>query len=168
MTLFSTSGYVLAFLLCAGLTVAWKKENLIRVSGLVGGVLLVELCRYLYISEQTLNIGVDTIVSLGLVKCISFSVYLMICFIILMVTYNHFSIFLGKNSGRTKIIINQFSICVLFLCFLLLTVASLIIGGGTIQQIAGVTSSLADLCIFVMIACCELYLIVDGATLNID
>lgn len=167
LTIFTTACYLLIFLMSAGLAVAWKKEDLLRTSGLVGGLLLVELCRYIYMSEQYLSIGVDAIVSLGLVQCMLFSAYLMVCFVILMVTYDHFTIRIGKHSGRTKLIANQMSICVLLLCFLVMTVERWLIADHLILQFASALNCLVDLCLFVMIACCELYLTVDGQILSV-
>lgn len=167
LTMFTASCGALIFLMCAGLAAAWKKEDLLRTSGLVGGILLVELCRYIYLSEQYLSIGVDAVVSLGLIQCMLFSAYLMVCFVILMVTYNHFTIHVGKNSGRTKLIANQISICVLLLCFLVMTVERWLIADHLLLQSASALSCLSDLCLFIMIACCELYLTVDGQILRI-
>lgn len=167
LTIFTTACYLLVFLMCAGLAAAWKKEDLLRTSGLVGGLLLVELCRYLYLSEQYLSIGVDAIVSLGLVQCMLFSAYLMVCFVILMVTYDHFTIRIGRHSGRTKLIANQMSICVLLLCFLVMTVERWLIADHLLLQLASALNCLADLCLFIMIACCELYLTVDGHILSV-
>ena len=168
LSFFTAACYLLTFLLCAGLTAAWKKEDMIRISGLVGGILLVELCRYTYVSEQYLSIGVDAIVGQGLIQCMILSTSLMVCFIILMVAYNHFTIYFGKRSGRTKLIVNQFSICVLFLCFLLLTVERWMVAGQFLSKTAGALNCLADLCLFFVIACCELYLTVDGQILAAD
>ena len=165
VTIFTAVSVLLTWLLCGGLILAWRREDMIRVSGLVAGILLLELCRYTYLSERYLSIGVDSIVALGLAACMRLSAYLMVCFIILMVTYNHFTIFLGRNSGRTKLIVNQISICVLLLCFLALTVLNWMMGGGPVQQAAGVMEGLADLCLFTAVACCELYLAVDGQAL---
>ena len=167
MTIFSAASMLLILFMSAGLCAAWKKEDLLRTGGLVGGLLLVELCRYIYMSEQYLSIGVDTIVSLGLVQCMLLSAYLMICFVILMVAYNHFTISLGKKSGRTKLIANQVSICVLLMCFLVMTVERWVIAGDLLQQFANALSCLSDLCLFVMIACSELYLTVDGQILSV-
>lgn len=167
LTIFTIASTMLVFLMCAGLIVAWKKEDLLHTSGLVGGILLVELCWYIYLSEQALSIGVDALVSLGLMQCMLFSAYLMVCFVILMVTYNHFTIRVGKNSGRTKLIANQISICVLLLCFLVMTVERWQIADCLLLQVTNALGCLADLCLFVMIACCELYLTVDGQILNI-
>lgn len=168
LTIFTAACYLLILMMSAGLTAAWKKEDLLRTSGLVGGLLLVELCRYIYLSEQYLSIGVDAIVSLGLVQCMLFSAYLMVCFVILMVTYDHFTIRLGKNSGRTKLIANQMSICVLLVCFLVMTVERWLIAGQLLMQLASALGCLADLCLFIMIACCELYLTVDGQIMSIN
>ena len=165
LTFFTAACFGLTFFLCVGLTTAWKTEDMIRISGLVGGILLMELCRYIYVSEQYLSIGVDAIVGQGLIQCMVLSACLMVCFIILMVTYNHFTISLGKKSGRTKLIVNQFSICVLFLCFLLLTAERWMLADGFLQKAAGALNCLADLCLFIVIACCELYLTVDGQIL---
>lgn len=166
LTIFTAVCYLLTFILCAGLTVAWKKEDIIRTGGLVAGILLVVLCRYTYLSEQYLSIGVDAIVALGMVQCMVFSAYLMVCFIILMVTYNHFTIHMNKNSGRTKLVVNQISICALLICFLILTVERWLIADQLLEQVAGALNCLSDLCLFVIIACCELYLTVDGQILT--
>ena len=104
----------------------------------------------------------------GLVGCMMLSAYLMVCFIILMVTYDHFTISLGRNSGRTKMIVNQISISVLLVCFLILTAQNWVLGGSMLRQAAGVAGCLSDLCLFVAIACCELYLAVDGQILTLD
>lgn len=167
LTIFTTACSLLVLMMSVGLTIAWNKEDLLRTGGLVGGLLLVELCRFIYLSEQYLSIGVDAIVSLGLVQCMLFSAYLMVCFVMLMVTYNHFTIRLGKNSGRTKLIANQISICVLLLCFLIMTVERWLIADQLLYQSASALSCLADLCLFIMIACCELYLTVDGQILDL-
>lgn len=166
LTIFTAVCYLLTLILCAGLTVAWKNGDIIRISGLVGGILLVVLCRYTYLSEQYISIGVDAIVALGMVECMIFSAYLMVAFIILMVTYNHFTIQIGKNSGRTKLVVNQVSICALLLCFLILTVERWLISNGLLEQIAGALNCVSDLCLFVMIACSELFLTVDGQMLT--
>lgn len=166
LTIFTASCWLLTLVLCAGLTAAWKKEDIIRTSGLVGGILLIVLCRYTYLSEQYLSIGVDAIVALGMVQCMIFSAYLMVSFIILMVTYNHFTIRMGKNSGRTKLVANQVSICVLLLCFMILIVERWLIADQLLAQIAGALNCMADLCLFVLIACCELFLTVDGQILT--
>ena len=166
LTIFTSVCWLLTLILCAGLTAAWKKEDIIRTSGLVGGILLVVLCRYTYLSEQYLSIGVDAIVALGMVQCMIFSAYLMVCFIILMVTYNHFTIHMSKNSGRTKLVVNQISICALLLCFLMLTVERWLIADQLLEQIAGALNCVSDLCLFVVIACCELFLTVDGQILT--
>lgn len=167
LTIFTTACYLMLLFAGAGLTAAWKKEDLLRTSGLVGGILLVELCRYIYLSEQYLSIGVDTIVSLGMIQCMLFSAHLMVCFVVLMVTFNHFTIRLGKTSGRTKLIANQISICALLLCFLMMTVERWLITDQILRQSANALNCLSDLCLFVMIACCELYLTVDGQILSI-
>lgn len=167
LTIFTTACYLMLLLAGAGLTAAWKKEDLLRTSGLVGGILLVELCRYIYLSEQYLSIGVDTIVSLGMIQCMLFSAHLMVCFVVLMITFNHFTIRLGKTSGRTKLIANQISICALLLCFLMMTVERWLITDQILRQSANALNCLSDLCLFVMIACCELYLTVDGQILSI-
>lgn len=167
LTIFTAACSLLVLIMSVGLAIAWNKEDLLRTSGLVGGLLLVELCRFIYLSEQYLSIGVDAIVSLGLVQCMLFSAYLMVCFVMLMVTYNHFTIRLGKNSGRTKLIANQISICVLLLCFLIMTVERWLIADQLLYQSASALSCLADLCLFIMIACCELYLTVDGQILDL-
>ena len=166
LTIFTVVSGLLNLLLCAGLIFAWRKEDMIRISGLVAGILLVELCHYTYLSEQNISIGVDTIVSMGLVRCMMLSSYLMICFIILLSTYNHFTIFLGKQSGRTKLIANQISICVLMFCFLMLTVENWLIDDSLLRQAAGAAGCLSDLCLFTAIACCELFLTVDGGALT--
>ena len=167
MTIFTTACALLVFLMAAGLCVAWKKEDLLKVSGLVGGILLVELCRYVYLAEQYLSVGVDAIVALGIVPCMLLSVYLMVCFIILMVTYNHFTIRLGKKTGQTKLITNQVSICVLLLCFVVMIVEKCVIGGDLLRKLASALNCLQDVCLFVMLACCELYLIVDGQLMTV-
>lgn len=166
LTIFTAVCFLLTLLLCVGLAIAWKKGDIIRTSGLVGGILLVVLCRYTYLSERYLSIGVDAIVALGMVQCMIFSAYLMVAFIVLMVTYNHFSIQLGKNSGRTKLVVNQVSICALLLCFLMLTVERWLIADRLVEQAAGALNCMSDLCLFVIIACCELYLTVDGQMLT--
>ena len=168
LTIFTVVSTLLNFLLCAGLIFAWKKEDIIRISGLVAGILLVELCHYAYLSELYISIGVDTIVSMGLIRCMMLSSYLMICFIILMSTYNHFTIFLGRKSGRTKLIANQISICVLLFCFLILTVENWLVDDSLLRQAAGAAGCLSDLCLFTVIACCELYLTVDGGALSAE
>ena len=165
LTIFTAVCWLLTLILCAGLTIAWKKEDIIRISGLVGGIMLMVLCRYTYLSEQYLSIGVDAIVALGMVQCMIFSAYLMVSFIILMVTYNHFTIHMGKSSGRTKLVANQTSICALLLCFLILTVERWLIADQLLEQIAGALNCMADLCLFVLIACSELFLTVDGQVL---
>lgn len=167
MTIYTAACALLIFVMSVGLTAARKRDDLLRTGGLVGGILLVELCRYIYQAERTLSIGVDAIVSLGLVQCMLFSTHLMVCFIILMVTYNHFTIHVGKNSGRTKLIVNQISICVLLLCFLVMTVQRWFIADQLLRQTANALVCLADLCLFVVIACCELYLTVDGQILSV-
>lgn len=167
LTIFTTACTLMILLMSAGLAAAWKQEDLLRTGGLVGGILLVELCRYIYLSEQFLNIGVDAIVSLGLVQCMLFSAHLMVCFVILMVTYNHFTIRVRKNSGRTKLLANQLSLCFLLLCFLVMTAERWLIADQPLRQYANVLSCLSDLCLFIMIACCELYLIVDGQILSV-
>lgn len=167
LTVFTAACALLIFLMSAGLAAAWKQEDLLRTSGLVGGILLMELCRYIYLSEQYLNIGVDAVVALGLVLCMLFSAYLMVCFVILMITYDHFTIRVGKKSGRTKLIANQISVCVLLLCFLVMTVERWLIADELLLQCASAASCLADLCLFVMLACCELYLTIDGQILSI-
>lgn len=167
LTMFTTACSLLLFLMSAGLAAAWSREDLLRTSGLVGGILLVELCRYIYLSEQYLSIGVDTVVSLGMIQCMLFSTHLMVCFVVLMVTFNHFTIHLGKASGRTKLIANQISICVLLMCFLMMTVERWLVTGQILLQTANALRCLSDLCLFIMIACCELYLTVDGQILSV-
>ena len=167
MTVYTAACSLLILMMSAGLCAAWKMEDLLRTGGLVGGILLVELCRYIYLSEQYLSIGVDSIVALGLVPCMLLSSYLMICFVILMVEYNHFTIDPGKKSGRTKLIANQISVCVLLLCFLIMTVERWVIAEDLLRQLASALSCLSDLFLFVMIACCELYLTVDGQILTV-
>ena len=162
LTLFLTVCTLLCLALCAGLSAAYNKEDIIRVSGLAAGILLVELCRYAYLSERYLSVGVEAIVSLGLYGCMMLSGYLMVCFIILMVIWNHFTVHLGRNSGRTKMIVNQISISVLLICFLTLVVENWLKGGSLSVQIAGAVSYLADVCLFMVIACSDLYLTVDG------
>ena len=166
LTIFTAACGLLTFFLCAGLTAAWKKEDMLRTSGLVAAILPVVLCRYIYLSEQYLSIGVDAIVALGMVQCMIFSAYLMVCFIVLMVTYNHFTIRMGRISGRTKLVANQISISVLLFCFLALTAERWLIGDELLQQLAGALNCLSDLCLFVVVACCELYLTVDGQILT--
>ena len=165
LTAFTAVCCLLNLLLCVGLTAAWLREDVIRVSGLVAGILLVELCRYAYVSEQYISAGVDAVVAQGLVACMMFSDYLMVCCVLLMVTYNHFTIFVGQNSGRTKMAVNQVSICVLLLCFLVLTAESWMMGGSLLRQVSGALGFLSDLCLIMAVACCELYLAVDGQML---
>lgn len=162
LSIFTAICPLLCFLLCAGLTEAYRKEDVIRVSGLVAGILLVELCRYAYLTERYLSVGVEAVVSLGLYGCMMLSGYLMVCFIIVTVIWNHFTAQLGRNSGRTKMIVNQISITVLLVCFLTLVVESWLQGGSLLRQISGAVSYLADLCLFMIVACCELFLTVDG------
>ena len=162
LTLFTAVCPFLCLTLCAGLFSAYRREDLIRVSGLVAGILLVELCRYAYLSERYLSVGVEAIVSLGLYGCMMLSGYLMVCFILLMIIWNHFTIHLGRNSGRTKMIANQISITVLLFCFITLVAENWLKGGSRLQQLAGAVTFLADLALFMIIACCDLYLAVDG------
>lgn len=168
MTVFNAASIVLNILLCAGLSVAWQRDDLIRVSGLVAGILLTELCRYTYYTEQYLSLQIDGIVALGLTACMALSACLMVCFIILMITFDHFTINPERNSGRTKLIANQLSISVLLLCLLFLTIESWLIGDSNLlQKIGNATGCLGDLCLFIDVACCELYLAVDGRILSI-
>lgn len=165
LTLFSAVCFLLCLALCAGLTLAYRKEDVLRVSGLVAGILLVELCRYTYLSERYLSVGVEAIVSLGLYGCMMLSGYLMVCFILIMVIWNHFTAYVGRASGRTKMIVNQIAITVLLLCFLLLVAENWLKGGSTVEQIAGAVSYLSDLCLLMAVACGDLYLAVDGQAL---
>lgn len=166
LTIFIAAGFMLELVLCAGLTAAWRKEDVIRISGLVAGILLTELCLYVYQTERSLSVGVDGIVAMGLTACMVLSACLMVCFILLMVTYNHFSIRPERNSGRTKLIANQLSLCVLLLCFLFLTGESWLMDTSLLRRAASAAGCLSDLCLFVMVACCELYLAVDGRMLT--
>ena len=98
-SLFSIVILLLSLSMCSGLTAAWIKDDMIRVSGLTGGILLAELCRYAYLLEQYLDIGASSIVASGFVSCLIFIAELMAGFVIMMVTYNHFTTFLKKTAG---------------------------------------------------------------------
>ena len=56
----------------------------------------------------------------------------------------------------------------LLLCFLLLAMANWSLGGGLLRQFCGAAIFLSELCLFVTVACCELYLTVDGKALQAD
>ena len=153
---------LLCTVLCAGLIVAYRTENLIHLSGITGAVLLLELCRYLYLTEQVLQFGVDGIVSKGLYFCMLFSGYIMVAFMTLIVIFNHFTIQLGKVSSRTKMEVNQASIVLLLLCFLTMTAERWLMGDLVSLQLTDAVSYLSDLCLFILIACCDMVLTVDG------
>ena len=156
---------LLCTVLCVGLIVAYRTENLIHLSGLVGAVLPLELCRYLYLTEQALQLGVEGIVTKGLFFCMLFSGYIMVAFVILIVIINHFTLQLGKASSRTKMAVNQTSIILLFFCFLSMIVERCMMGGLFSMQLTDAISYLSDLCLFILIACCEMILTVDGQVL---
>lgn len=153
---------LLCTVLCAGLIVVYRTENLIQLSGITGAVLLLELCRYLYLTEQVLQLGVDGIVSRGLYFCMLFSGYIMVAFMMLIVASNHFTIQLGKVSSRTKMEVNQASIVLLLLCFLAMTAERWLMGDLVSLQLTDAVSYLSDLCLFILIACCDMVLTVDG------
>ncbi len=156
---------LLCTVLCAGLIVVYRTEDLINLSGLTGAVLLLELCRYLYLTEQALQLGVEGIVSKGLYFCMLFSGYIMVAFVILIVTSNHFTIKLGKASSRTKMVVNQASVVLLLICFLIMIAERWLMGGLFLLQLTDAVSYLSDLCLFILIACCDMVLTVDGQVL---
>lgn len=156
---------ILCTVLCVGLIAVYRSENLIHLSGLLGAALLLELCRYLYLTEQTLQLGVEGILLKGLYFSMLFTGYIMVAFVILVVTFDHFTLQLGRASTRTKMVVNQTCILVLFLCFLSMIVERWMMGGLFLPQLAEALSYLADLCLFVLIACCDMILTVDGQAL---
>ena len=132
------------------------------MNGLVSGILMLELCRYAYLAEQILSVGNEEIVALGFFSCMTLSGYLMICFILIMLTFNHFNIDLRRPGGRSRVIVNQLSIIVLLLCFAVVTVTELQTDGDLLRRLTDAASFLADLALFVDVACCELILAIDG------
>ena len=91
-----------------------------------------------------------------------FSGYIMVAFMMLIVTSNHFTIQLGKVSSRTKMEVNQASIVLLLLCFLTMTAERWLMGDLVSLQLTDAVSYLSDLCLFILIACCDMVLTVDG------
>ena len=165
LTLLRAALPILCTVLCVGLVIVYRTENLIHLSGLVGAVLQLELCRYLYLTEQTLQLGTEGILSKGLYFSMLFTGYIMVAFVILVITFDHFTLQLGRASSRTKMVVNQTCILVLFLCFLSMIAERWLVGGHFLPQLAEALSYLADLCLFVLIACCDMILTVDGQAL---
>lgn len=162
LTIFTAVSAALCLLLVVGLRLAYKRDDLIRMNGLVSGILMLELCRYAYLAEQILKVGNEEIVGLGFFSCMTLSGYLMICFILLMLTFNHFSIDLRLPGGRSRIIVNQLSILILLLCFAGVTVSGLQTDGDLPKRLTDALSFLADLALFADVACCELTIAIDS------
>lgn len=165
MTILDAAIPLLCMALCGGLIEFYRKENLIHLSGLLGVALQLEFIRYLYLTEETLQLGVEGILSQGLYFSMLFTSYILVAFVILVITFNHFTLQIGRASIMTKMTVNQVSVFVLFLCFLSMFAERLMVGGPILLQLAEGLSFLADLCIFVMINCCDMVLVLDGQEL---
>lgn len=165
LTIFNSVNAVLCLLLVIGLRLSYDRENLIRMNGLVSGILMLELSRYAYLAEQILKVGNEEIVALGFFSCMTLSGYLMICFILILLTLNHFSIDLHRPGGKSRIIVNQLSILFLLVCFAGVTVTGLQMDGNLPKRLTDAVSFLADLALFVDVACCELTIAIDSMLL---
>ena len=166
LTIFKAADTLLLLFMLLGLSKAYRHDDLIEMNGWVSGILMLELCRYAYIAEQLLSVGKEQIVSLGFYSCMTLSGYLMICFILVLLSFNHFNIDLRKVDGRTHVLVNQLALMILLLCFVWVTLTSIKTDGDFAQHLMEAVSFTADIALFVDVACCELTICIDSVLLR--
>ena len=154
---FELIAYGILFLLLIGLFITHHKEDYILLNGIVSGILIYEFVSAVYF----LSLYIDNLAnyrSLGFVGCLCLSFMFLFVTIIFMITYNHFTLNRNRAVNRTKIILNQFLLIIIFWEPIITIVLSSMLGLTVFEMVTYIIVYASDAFLLLLVACCELEL----------
>lgn len=154
---FELIAYGILFLLLIGLFITHHKKDYILLNGIVSGILMYEFVNAVYF----LSVYIDNLEyyrSLGFFGCLCISIMFLFVTVIFLIAYNHFTLNRRRAVNRTKIILNQFLLFIVFLEPFIAIVMSSMIGLTVFEMITYIIVYASDAFLLLVVACCELQL----------
>lgn len=154
---FELISYGILFLLLIGLFITHHKKDYILLNGIVSGILIYEFV----ITAYFLSLYIDNLAnyrSFGFFGCFVLSVMFLSVTVIFLITYNHFTLNRSRAINRTKIIVNQFLLCIVFFEPFITIVACVVFGFAAFEIVTYIAVYGSDASLLLMVACCELEL----------
>lgn len=159
---FEIIAYCVLFLLLIGLAITHHKEDHILMNGIVSGILIYEFVRYVYLfSYFTGDDSFSYFRSAGFFGCFSLAVVFMAVAVVVLITYNHFTLNRSRAVNRTKIVLNQFLLFVYFFIPVIISIVSCILSFTLFEIVTYTVVFVSDASLLLVVACCELELAIN-------
>lgn len=160
--LFTLFEILLRSMLLVGLYRAYRRENIMLMSGLVAGLLFCILYREAnHVLGDLMTLSVDKFIMMGykgsLYLCISMTILFLEC----VMTYNHFSIGIHHINGITKLTVNEISTFMLFIMLVIQICSNFFLDLNYLVIASYVCETLAEGVLFVIIVHCDLVTAID-------
>ena len=147
------------FALSIFLFYALRKQNIHLIGAVVPALLVYEFVKYVEMFAQAFTLTHEEIFSYGFAICLLIAVHMVMTFIIIIITFNHFSIYtkyIGQKDFSMNLVVNQLNIFLLVILYCSILVLYHFIGDPFIVQICSIGSLVSDLMLIILINCSEL------------
>ena len=154
---FEIIAYFILFLLLIGLFITHHKKDYILLNGIVSGILIYEFVSAVYFLSVYIDM-LEYFRNLGFFGCFCLSFMFMFVTVIFFITYNHFTLNRNRAVSRTKIILNQFLLIIVFWEPIITIVMSSMLGLTVFEMVTYIIVYASDAFLLLVVACCELEL----------
>lgn len=162
LNLFTLFEIFLRTMLLIGLYRAYRRENIMLMSGIVAGLLFCILYREAnHVLGDLMTLSVDKFIMMGykgsLYLCISMTILFLECVMV----YNHFSIGIHHINGITKLTVNEIATFMLFIMFIVQIFSNFFLDLNYLTIASYVCATFAEGVLFVIIVHCDLLTAID-------
>lgn len=162
LDLFTVFEIILRTMLIIGLYRAYKRGNMLIMSGIISGLLFCILYREAnHVLGNLMTLSVDKFIMMGykgsLYLCISMTILFLECVMV----YNHFSINIHHINGITKLAVNEIATFMLFLMLAVQIFSNFFLDLNYLIIASYVCTTFAEGVLFVIIGHCDLLMAID-------
>lgn len=159
---FEIIAYCVLFLLLIGLAITHHKNDHILMNGIVSGILIYEFVRYVYLFFYfTAEDAFSYYQNIGFLGCFTLSFVFMSIAVVVLITYNHFTLNRSRAVNRTKIVLNQFLMLIYLFIPIGISILSCLFSYTTYEVITYTIVYISDAFLLLVVACCELQLAIN-------
>lgn len=167
LDLFTAFEIILRTILLIGLYRAYRKGNMILLSGIVAGLLFCILYKEAnHVLGDLMTLSVDKFIMMGYKGSLYLSISMAIFFLECVMAYNHFSINIHRVKGITKLVFNEISILMLFIMLVVQILSNFFLDLNYLIIASYVCTTFAEGVLFVIIGHCDLLIAIDGGQSN--
>ena len=153
--------YGASFILIVSLFLAYRRHDLLLMNGLISAIMIIEILRYAFVIGEYIEAGTEAIVASGFMHCLELALKCFAFAIEIFIVYNHYTLNTKHGNNQTKIVVNQFSLLVLALVFLLIIIVNWFNRTDPWVLLSNSLIYICDILLYAAIACCELVLSVE-------